>query len=227
MPFSWQPPHALNQTATATVETLAAPEPIGPGWQPARHPRAWADDGQSRRPIAPRGLHPRRCPVEDARLDCVQDRVPGPPSKRDGRTAIPRSSSSTRRPPSPPATAPASNAAGLMPPLSQRPGAAHTAPRRQRPPRWTVSCTQSVPSNPSDIGSASYRRTRSFASKTPTSSQLRRARLPWSFAGYGPPKDLPSDTLVEAITPFHIRAAIAAGYRPRLHPSAESQLRAR
>ena len=51
--------------------------------------------------------------------------------------------------------------------------------------------------------------------------------LPWSFAGYGPPKDLPSDTLVEAITPFHIRAAIAAGYRPRLHPSAESQLRAR
>jgi hypothetical protein len=44
--------------------------------------------------------------------------------------------------------------------------------------------------------------------------------LPWSFAGYGAPVALPPDTTVELLTPPSITAAIRAGYRPLVHPSA-------
>ena len=43
--------------------------------------------------------------------------------------------------------------------------------------------------------------------------------LPWSFSGYRPPVSLPSGTLVEVLTPPAMVAAVAAGYRPLLHPS--------
>jgi hypothetical protein len=44
--------------------------------------------------------------------------------------------------------------------------------------------------------------------------------LPWSFAGYLPPVPLPPAMPVEVLTPPATVAAIAAGYRPLLHPSA-------
>jgi len=51
--------------------------------------------------------------------------------------------------------------------------------------------------------------------------------LAWSFAGYRPGPGFAADALVEAVTPRHVRAALARGYRPALHPSAEAQLSAR
>jgi hypothetical protein len=44
--------------------------------------------------------------------------------------------------------------------------------------------------------------------------------LPWSFVGYGPPAALPDREPVDLLTPPSIVAAIRAGYRPALHPSA-------
>lgn len=51
--------------------------------------------------------------------------------------------------------------------------------------------------------------------------------LTWGFEGYTPASDVPPDQPVAAITPASIRGAIAAGYRPMLHPSAETQFSAR
>jgi len=44
--------------------------------------------------------------------------------------------------------------------------------------------------------------------------------LPWSFAGYGAPAALAPEAQVELLTPLATVAALAAGYRPLLHPSA-------
>jgi hypothetical protein len=44
--------------------------------------------------------------------------------------------------------------------------------------------------------------------------------LPWSFAGYQAPAALRPGTPVELLTPPASIAALAAGYRPLLHPSA-------
>ncbi len=44
--------------------------------------------------------------------------------------------------------------------------------------------------------------------------------LPWSFAGYAAPVRLRPDAAVELLTPPATVAAIRAGYRPVLHPSA-------
>ncbi|MFO1208674.1 MAG: hypothetical protein U1E40_05545 [Amaricoccus sp.] len=44
----------------------------------------------------------------------------------------------------------------------------------------------------------------------------------WSFAGYGPARTYAAGETVAAITPAHTRAALAAGYRPQIHPSAVS-----
>jgi hypothetical protein len=45
--------------------------------------------------------------------------------------------------------------------------------------------------------------------------------LPWSPGGYGSPRPRPAaDAVLEVLTPSAIAAAIAAGYRPALHPSA-------
>jgi hypothetical protein len=57
--------------------------------------------------------------------------------------------------------------------------------------------------------------------------RTRDSALPWSFSGYGTPRTMPADATVAAVTPAHVRAALAAGYRPLLHPSAEGQLSAR
>jgi hypothetical protein len=43
----------------------------------------------------------------------------------------------------------------------------------------------------------------------------------WSFTGYGPPTPLAPDTTVELLTPPASVAALRAGYRPLLHPSAD------
>src|SRR5215470_18338790 len=43
---------------------------------------------------------------------------------------------------------------------------------------------------------------------------------PWSFGGYGAPAELGGAGLVEVLTPPSTVAAIAAGYRPLVHPSA-------
>jgi hypothetical protein len=43
---------------------------------------------------------------------------------------------------------------------------------------------------------------------------------PWSFAGYAPPRPLPPDATVDLLTPPASVAALGAGYRPLLHPSA-------
>jgi hypothetical protein len=44
--------------------------------------------------------------------------------------------------------------------------------------------------------------------------------LPWSFAGYGERIAVPASTPVEVLTPPSIVAALRAGYRPLVHPSA-------
>jgi hypothetical protein len=49
--------------------------------------------------------------------------------------------------------------------------------------------------------------------------------LPWSFTGYGAPIALPPATSVELLTPPSTVAAIAAGYRPLIHPSAAAALK--
>ena len=51
--------------------------------------------------------------------------------------------------------------------------------------------------------------------------------LSWSFAGYRPAPGFAAEAVVEAVTPAHVRAALAKGYRPELHPSARPQLSAR
>ncbi|HEY3733971.1 MAG TPA: hypothetical protein VGL63_08650 [Streptosporangiaceae bacterium] len=43
---------------------------------------------------------------------------------------------------------------------------------------------------------------------------------PWSFGGYGIPADVGGTGVAEVLTPPSIVAAIAAGYRPMVHPSA-------
>ena len=50
--------------------------------------------------------------------------------------------------------------------------------------------------------------------------QLAGRFLPWSFTGYGAPVSPPSSASAEVLTPPAITAAIMAGYRPMLHPSA-------
>jgi hypothetical protein len=44
--------------------------------------------------------------------------------------------------------------------------------------------------------------------------------LPWSFAGYGPPEPAWAREPAELLTPPSIVAALAAGYRPLVHPTA-------
>jgi hypothetical protein len=44
--------------------------------------------------------------------------------------------------------------------------------------------------------------------------------LPWSFAGYGAARTVAPDAAVELLTPPATVAAIRAGYRPLVHPSA-------
>ena len=43
--------------------------------------------------------------------------------------------------------------------------------------------------------------------------------LPWSFAGYGPPRHFDANATITALTPAATRAALAAGFWPELHPS--------
>jgi hypothetical protein len=50
------------------------------------------------------------------------------------------------------------------------------------------------------------------------------AVLPWTFAGYLAPVPLPPATPVELLTPPATVAAIAAGYRPLLHPTAAAAM---
>ena len=48
--------------------------------------------------------------------------------------------------------------------------------------------------------------------------------LPWTHRGYLDPVAMPPNTRVELLTPPSTVAAIAAGYRPLLHPSAAARL---
>jgi hypothetical protein len=48
------------------------------------------------------------------------------------------------------------------------------------------------------------------------------ALLPWSFDGYGPPVRLGPDSTLTLLTPPSITAALTAGYRPYVHPTAGS-----
>jgi hypothetical protein len=44
----------------------------------------------------------------------------------------------------------------------------------------------------------------------------------WNFAGYTPARAFDTREIVAAVTPPSIRATLAAGYRPQLHPSARA-----
>ena len=61
-------------------------------------------------------------------------------------------------------------------------------------------------------------RRRMAASSCAPSAGARR----WSFAGYGPEREVDPAAVVAAVTPASVRAALAAGYRPMLHPRALS-----
>lgn len=45
---------------------------------------------------------------------------------------------------------------------------------------------------------------------------------PWSFDGYGPSITISQDTSLTLLTPPSIVAALAAGYRPFVHPTADA-----
>jgi len=47
----------------------------------------------------------------------------------------------------------------------------------------------------------------------------------WGFEGYGPEREVDPAAVVAAVTPRAVRAALAAGYRPMLHPSAQLSAR--
>ncbi len=81
-----------------------------------------------------------------------------------------------------------------------------------------------------DLRSRRQRTTTARAGTLPDGVMIRRnesvglwigARLrPWSFHGYGQPVEVSLAALVEVLTPPSTVAAIAAGFRPLLHPSA-------
>ena len=48
--------------------------------------------------------------------------------------------------------------------------------------------------------------------------------FPWSSAGYGPPLAPPKAGQAHVLTPSSIVAALSAGYRPMVHPSAQLDL---
>jgi hypothetical protein len=48
--------------------------------------------------------------------------------------------------------------------------------------------------------------------------------LPWSFSGYGPAVDAPTETEVAVLTPSSIVLAIRAGFVPQVHESAGGSL---
>jgi hypothetical protein len=47
----------------------------------------------------------------------------------------------------------------------------------------------------------------------------------WSFAGYGPERAVDPTAVVGVVTPRAVRAALGAGYRPMLHPTAQLSAR--
>ena len=47
----------------------------------------------------------------------------------------------------------------------------------------------------------------------------------WGFDGYGPEREVDGAAVAAAVTPACVRAALAAGYRPMLHPSAQLSAR--
>jgi len=49
-----------------------------------------------------------------------------------------------------------------------------------------------------------------------------KALLPWSLEGYGAARQRPANGEVQVLTPRSIVAVLSAGYRPMLHPSAET-----
>lgn len=49
--------------------------------------------------------------------------------------------------------------------------------------------------------------------------------LPWSPAGYGPPRAHSKGAVVDVLTPRSIVAVLSAGYRPMLHPTAARRSR--
>jgi hypothetical protein len=51
----------------------------------------------------------------------------------------------------------------------------------------------------------------------------RGALRPWGFEGYGAPRPLDPRAQAEALTPACVRAVLSAGYRPMVHPSAQSR----
>jgi hypothetical protein len=76
------------------------------------------------------------------------------------------------------------------------------------------------------------RTTRATAGDLPSGAMIRRDGVvgllregwvvPWSFDGYGPPVQPAGNEFLEVLTPPATVAAIAAGYRPRAHPSESS-----
>ena len=49
----------------------------------------------------------------------------------------------------------------------------------------------------------------------------------WDFRGYGAETAVDADANAASVTPASVRAVLAAGYRPALHPSASAQFSAR
>lgn len=45
--------------------------------------------------------------------------------------------------------------------------------------------------------------------------------LPWSFGGYGAPKNIDQVTVVKVLTPQSVVRAFVAGFTPAIHPSAQ------
>lgn len=47
--------------------------------------------------------------------------------------------------------------------------------------------------------------------------------LPWSFEGYGEPKAMNAAAVVKVLTPRSVVSAYLNGFKPRVHPSADTQ----
>ena len=142
-----------------------------------------------------------------------------------GATATPRSSSSTKRPRSPPATGPASSAGAPTRAPSQRPGRrgrpAGAAARRRDGPRAARRAAR--PAGDRRLRRAARRRDLRPCGRLPAATRAGGARLELRRLRAGTAAS-PRGTRRGASRRAHVRAALAAGYRPALHPSAPAMV---
>ena len=207
--------------------TVAAAEPLRPRRQPARRRGARHADGQPRRAAAPgrTARSARRAGAAgrgSAACTAFRGRHRDGLGRRLQRDLLPRRGDGARR------RAPAV----LRVPPRRRPrlrrglGPGRTDAAAAARPRWTGCCTPSgpAPPEPARVRRRCRRGRSSRSGDAVLPAHCRGARGAGASTATG--RSAPSTPATEAaaVTPASVRAALAAGYRPVLHPSAAAQL---